>query len=96
MITGLDGNHLAVLAAQLGVPMHDIGSECPLYLPDGSHAPKALDDQASAQGPLADYCGDLSQLCAWYIAPRRAAGRALARQLLRCPKAMHSQASAPA
>ena len=46
IITGIDGNPLAVLSAQLGIPMHNIGTEhCDLLLPDGSKPPKAVDDQ---------------------------------------------------
>ena len=45
IITGIDGNPLAVLAAQLGIPLHNIGSDCELYLPDGSQPPAALDKQ---------------------------------------------------
>ncbi len=36
IITGIDGNPLAVLAAQLGIPLHDINTAgVPLYLEDG-------------------------------------------------------------
>ena len=35
IITGIDGNPLAVLAKQMGIPMHSIDSRCPLYLEGG-------------------------------------------------------------
>ena len=35
IITGIDGNPLAVLAAQLNIPMQDIETNVPLYLDDG-------------------------------------------------------------
>ena len=36
IITGIDGNPLAVLAAQLNIPMHEINTAgVPLYLEDG-------------------------------------------------------------
>ncbi|GFH10950.1 SWIRM domain-containing protein [Haematococcus lacustris] len=49
IITGIDGNPLAVLARQLGLPMHRITDRCPLYLPGGEEAPKDLDDKVLAQ-----------------------------------------------
>lgn len=46
IITGIDGNPLAVLARQLDIPMHDINSnDVPLYLRDGSQLPQAVDMQ---------------------------------------------------
>ena len=45
IITGIDGNPLSVLAAQLGIPLHRIGTDCDLLLPDGSQPPKVLDKQ---------------------------------------------------
>jgi lysine-specific histone demethylase 1 len=45
IITGIDGNPLAVLARQLGLPFHKISDRCPLHLPGGQEAPKYLDDQ---------------------------------------------------
>ena len=45
IITGIDGNPLAVLSAQLGIPMHTIGPDCDLLLPDGSKASKLVDSQ---------------------------------------------------
>ena len=45
IITGIDGNPLAVLSSQLGIPMHTIGPDCDLLLPDGSKASKAIDNQ---------------------------------------------------
>jgi len=49
IITGIDGNPLAVLARQLGVPMHEIRNRCPLYLEDGTEAPADLDAQVLEQ-----------------------------------------------
>lgn len=45
IVTGIDGNPLAVLARQLGVRMHDIRSQCPMYLEEGGEAPQELDEQ---------------------------------------------------
>ena len=45
IITGIDGNPLAVLAAQLNIPLHDINvAGVPLYLEDG-RLPDARIDQ---------------------------------------------------
>eukprot|EP00879_Flechtneria_rotunda_P010703 GHRR01011185.1.p1 GENE.GHRR01011185.1~~GHRR01011185.1.p1 ORF type:complete len:666 (+),score=276.42 GHRR01011185.1:1382-3379(+) len=46
IITGVDGNPLAVLARQLGIPLHDInGDNVPLYLRDGTQLDTAVDMQ---------------------------------------------------
>lgn len=50
---GVDGNPLAVVAKQLGIPMHNIREDCPMFLEDGALAPKELDDQV---------CFELTQL----------------------------------
>jgi hypothetical protein len=50
IITGIDGNPLAVLAAQLGLPLHNIDStDVPLYLADGSQPDKQLDEEVGAE-----------------------------------------------
>jgi hypothetical protein len=60
IITGIDGNPLAVLARQLGLPLHDIQTaDVRLYLQDGSQLDAALDAQARPVGWLAGtvlYC----------------------------------------
>ena len=43
VITGCDGNPLAVVARQMEVPLHDIADVCPLYCPDGRPVPSELD-----------------------------------------------------
>ncbi len=44
IITGIDGNPLAVLAAQRNIPMHDINTAgVPLYLEDGREADTRID-----------------------------------------------------
>ncbi len=49
IITGIDGNPLAVLAAQLNIPLHDINtSGVPLYLEDGTEADTRIDAKVSA------------------------------------------------
>lgn len=49
IITGIDGNPLAVLARQLGIPMHAINSEgVPLYTSQGIEANKRLDSQVGS------------------------------------------------
>lgn len=46
IITGIDGNPLAVLAKQLRIPLHRINTtDCPLYCTDGQEADKTLDGQ---------------------------------------------------
>lgn len=50
IITGIDGNPLAVLARQLGIPMHAINSEgVPLYTSQGIEANKRLDSQVGSE-----------------------------------------------
>eukprot|EP00955_Chlamydomonas_euryale_P017852 190307-Chlamydomonas_euryale.AAC.1 len=44
IITGTDGNPLAVLARQMQIPMHVISDNTPLYL-DGGREADAEDDQ---------------------------------------------------
>lgn len=49
IITGIDGNPLAVLAKQLSIPLYHINSnDVPLYLEDGSEPPKQVDDEVQA------------------------------------------------
>lgn len=44
IITGIDGNPLAVLAAQLNIPLHEINTAgVPLYLEDGRVPDPAID-----------------------------------------------------
>lgn len=48
VITGVDGNPLAALARQLGIPMYKIDAEpkdCPLFQSTGKAVPRALDKQ---------------------------------------------------
>jgi hypothetical protein len=45
IITGVDGNPLAVLARQLRLPLHNIREKCPMYLDSGDEAPLDLDEQ---------------------------------------------------
>lgn len=47
VITGTQGNPLAVLARQLGLPLHKIEAEqrdCPLFHGDGKVVSKAMDN----------------------------------------------------
>ncbi|KXZ47813.1 hypothetical protein GPECTOR_32g425 [Gonium pectorale] len=48
ILTGCDGNPLAVLALQGGLPLHSIAEATPLYWADGSPVDEELDRQASA------------------------------------------------
>lgn len=46
VITGVNGNPVAVLARQLGIPLHRIDAEqadCPLYKNDGGIVAKSMD-----------------------------------------------------
>jgi phytoene dehydrogenase-like protein len=57
IITGIDGNPLAILAKQLRIPMHVIRTECPLYLPNGAQVPAAADAAVERQfNQLLDDC----------------------------------------
>ena len=47
ILTGIDGNPLAVLAKQLNIPLHVIDeADVPLYQDDGQEANAALDQEA--------------------------------------------------
>lgn len=51
VITGVDGNPLAVLARQLKIPMYKIDAEpkdCPLYQSSGKPVSRALDKQVQS------------------------------------------------
>ena len=49
IITGIDGNPLAVLAAQLRIPLHHINSkDVPLFRDDGAQADRTLDSKVRA------------------------------------------------
>lgn len=55
VITGVDGNPLAVLAMQLGIDMHRIEAEsheCPLFFRDGATVNPTLDEQVGHHRPL--------------------------------------------
>ncbi|KAK9868387.1 hypothetical protein WJX84_004093 [Apatococcus fuscideae] len=58
VITGIDGNPLAVLAKQLQIPMHDINTaNVPLYLADGEEAAAELDAEVEQRyNKLLDSC----------------------------------------
>lgn len=57
IITGIDGNPLAVLARQLGLPMHAINSEgVPLYTSQGIEANKRLDNQVNMHEACSGSC----------------------------------------
>ncbi|KAG1663128.1 hypothetical protein FOA52_000650 [Chlamydomonas sp. UWO 241] len=60
IITGTDGNPLAVLARQLKIPMHSILTKCPLYLEGGGEEPdKEQDEQAEVSfSALLDRCSE--------------------------------------
>lgn len=52
IITGIDGNPLAVLANQMKIPLHDINTEgVALYMEDGMEANKEDDDLVSLGFP---------------------------------------------
>eukprot|EP00210_Caulerpa_lentillifera_P000166 g161.t1 len=58
VINGVEGNPLAVLAAQLCLPLHKISREAPLHFPDGTTVPKALDQESEElYNSLLDCCG---------------------------------------
>ncbi|XP_050233963.1 lysine-specific histone demethylase 1 homolog 1 [Mercurialis annua] len=43
VLTGINGNPLGVLARQMGLPLHKVRDNCPLYLPDGKAIDKEID-----------------------------------------------------
>ncbi|KAJ0976059.1 hypothetical protein J5N97_018024 [Dioscorea zingiberensis] len=45
VITGIHANPLGVLARQLGIPLHKIRENCPLFRPDGSNVDEKLDSE---------------------------------------------------
>jgi lysine-specific histone demethylase 1 len=45
VITGTDSNPLAVLARQLGIPLHNISDNVPLFLKDGSELNRDIDKE---------------------------------------------------
>ncbi|XP_078429674.1 lysine-specific histone demethylase 1 homolog 1-like [Wolffia australiana] len=48
VLTGINGNPLAVLARQLGFPLHKVRDHCPLYRPDGAAVDAAIDGAVEA------------------------------------------------
>ncbi|KAF5730649.1 lysine-specific histone demethylase 1 2 [Tripterygium wilfordii] len=44
-ITGIHANPLGVLARQLGIPLHKVRDNCPLYKPDGAPIEKEVDSK---------------------------------------------------
>lgn len=48
IITGIHSNPLAVLARQLGIPLHDINAKVPLFLKDGSELRKETEKEVGA------------------------------------------------
>ena len=58
IITGIDGNPLAVLAAQLRIPLHHINSkDVPLFCDDGTQADRTLDGKVSLRGSVLTQSG---------------------------------------
>ena len=50
VITGIDGNPLAVLARQLHIPLYNIETEhVPIFMDDGTPADARLDKQVPAE-----------------------------------------------
>lgn len=55
ILTGIDGNPLAVVAKQLHIPLHVIDeADVPLYQADGREANAALDQEASSALQLSE------------------------------------------
>ncbi|KAK9846501.1 hypothetical protein WJX81_005367 [Elliptochloris bilobata] len=61
VITGIDGNPLAVLARQLHIPLYEIETEhVPIYMDDGTPADALLDNRVEMEHNAAlDACDDL-------------------------------------
>ena len=69
VITGIDGNPLAVLARQLHIPLYNIETEhVPIFMDDGSSADAQLDKQVPI---LAEHhttsCCNISRRCASWM-----------------------------
>ena len=81
IITGIDGNPLAILARQMGAPLWriDTGAEVvPLLLPDGSEAPKEADTEVEAvYNRLLDECHDIRSAMAPEAAAKLSLGTVL-------------------
>lgn len=63
VITGVNGNPLAVLASQLKIPMYAIRAEpedCPLYRSDGNLVSTATDQEVRCVSTLTDTVPDSS------------------------------------
>lgn len=58
IVSGIDGNPLAVIASQLDIPLHRITNETPLHFSDGSRVPKSIDKQVRCrfENPGDDRC----------------------------------------
>ena len=56
IITGIDGNPLAVLAHQLWRPLHAVREKCPMYLDSGEEAPFHLDNEVRHLVPVSMGC----------------------------------------
>jgi lysine-specific histone demethylase 1 len=54
VITGIDGNPLAVLASQMGIGLYHIQGEPRMYLPDGSVVDEELDQKVQPFTSLDD------------------------------------------
>ncbi|KAL4451265.1 hypothetical protein ABPG77_009337 [Micractinium sp. CCAP 211/92] len=60
IVTGIDGNPLAVLAKQMRLPLADIRSDTPLYFADGAEPDPALDAAVEQLfNDLLDECTDM-------------------------------------
>lgn len=49
VISGIDGNPLAVLAKQLNIPMHRINEDTPFYCSDGKTVDMQMDTEVGRQ-----------------------------------------------
>lgn len=79
IITGIDGNPLAVLAKQLNIALHNINTDdVPLYLRDGSQICRDVDMQVFSDclpadegvtygtAALSDTCCRAQHICLWH------------------------------
>ena len=78
VITGAEGNPLAVVARQLAAQWHVIRGECPLYFADGCPLPLDTDEKVGAQfNSLLDHCSEFRDNVGASAAGSLSLGRAM-------------------
>lgn len=91
VVSGIDGNPLALMATQLGIPLHSIDNDTPLHFPDGSPVSKSVDREVIWRTSLSiDICLFRASSCTtdcWIVA--RHVERNWEGRLITSPSAKH-------